>query len=164
MVINRLDGLILNCYYFLLSNGGIKLTEEETAEILKGTSFDIYRLLLTNSKPLGVREIQRKLHLSSPSIVQYHLAKLEQASILKREMGNYVVNKLLLENCVKISTFLIPRYLFYSIFAGMILLVEVFLLKPAILTGQYYFATIAILIFLVIFCYETIKVWLRGSL
>jgi DNA-binding transcriptional ArsR family regulator len=154
----------LKLLLFLTIKWGIKLTEEESAGILKGTSFDIYRLLLTSTKPLGVREIQRRLNLSSPSIVQYHLAKLEQANILRREMGNYVVNKLLLENCIKISTFLIPRYLFYSIFAGTILFIEVLVLKPAIFNNQYYFATIAILVFFVIFCYETIKVWLRGSL
>ncbi|MEM2081495.1 MAG: winged helix-turn-helix domain-containing protein, partial [Candidatus Bathyarchaeia archaeon] len=91
------------------------MSDRESKDILKGTTLEIYRLLLKTNKPLGIREIQRALNLSSPSQAQYHLNKLEEAGLLKREMGNYVINKVLLENCVRISRFLIPRYLFYSI-------------------------------------------------
>jgi len=140
------------------------LSDRESKDILKGTTLEIYRLLLKTNKPLGIREIQRALNLSSPSQAQYHLNKLEEAGLLKREMGNYVINKVLLENCVRISRFLIPRYLFYSIFAIAILLIELILLRPAILTREYFFFTAATLIFVLIFCYETAKVWLKGSL
>ena len=140
------------------------MSDRESKDILKGTTLEIYRLLLKTNKPLGIREIQRALNLSSPSQAQYHLNKLEEAGLLKREMGNYVINKVLLENCVRISRFLIPRYLFYSIFAIAILLIELILLRPAILTREYFFFTAATLIFVLIFCYETAKVWLKGSL
>ncbi|MEJ5328338.1 MAG: winged helix-turn-helix domain-containing protein [Candidatus Bathyarchaeia archaeon] len=140
------------------------MSDRESKDILKGTTLEIYRLLLKTNKPLGIREIQRALNLSSPSQAQYHLNKLEEAGLLKREMGNYVINKVLLENCVRISRFLIPRYLFYSIFAIAILLIELILLRPAVLTREYFFFTAATLIFVLIFCYETAKVWLKGSL
>jgi predicted DNA-binding transcriptional regulator len=61
------------------------LTEKDASDVLKGTSLDIYRLLLKTGKPLGIREVQRALNLSSPSVAQYHLVKLEQAGLLKRE-------------------------------------------------------------------------------
>lgn len=141
-----------------------RLTEKNSTDVLKGTSLDIYRLLLKARKPLGIREIQRALNLSSPSVAQYHLSKLEEAGLLKRERGNYVINKVILEHCVKISRFLIPRYLFYSVFAVLILLIELILLRPAILSREYFFSTAATLIFVIIFCYETAKVWIKGSL
>jgi len=120
--------------------------------------------LLKNDKPLGIREVQRALHLSSPSVAQYHLSKLERAGLLKRESGNFVVNKVLLENCVKISRFLIPRYLFYSVFAAVVLLIELTLFRPDVFSREYFFTTIATATFVVIFCCETAKVWLKRSL
>jgi DNA-binding Lrp family transcriptional regulator len=131
---------------------------------LKGTSREIYRLLLKNDEPLGIREVQRALNLSSPSVAQYHLNKLERAGLLKREKGNYTVNKVLLENCVKISRFLIPRYLFYSVFAAVILILELTWLRPVDFSREYFFSTAATAIFVVIFCYETAKAWRKGSL
>jgi DNA-binding transcriptional ArsR family regulator len=142
----------------------LDLSDRESKEILKGTTLEIYRLLLKTNKPLGIREIQRALNLSSPSQAQYHLNKLEEAGLLKREMGNYVINKVLLENCVRISRFLIPRYLFYSIFAIAILLIEVVLLRPVVLNREFFLFVAATLIFVLIFCYETARVWLKRSL
>ncbi|MEM3881692.1 MAG: winged helix-turn-helix domain-containing protein [Candidatus Bathyarchaeia archaeon] len=140
------------------------MSDRESKDILRGTTLEIYRLLLKTNKPLGIREIQRVLNLSSPSQAQYHLNKLEEAGLLKREMGNYVINKVLLENCVRVSRFLIPRYLFYSIFAIAILLIEVVLLRPAVLNREYFLFVAATVIFVLIFCYETVRVWLKGSL
>jgi DNA-binding transcriptional ArsR family regulator len=141
-----------------------RLTAEENLDLLKGTSLDIYRLLLKNGEPLGIREVQRALNLSSPSVAQYHLNKLERAGLLKRKKGNYVVNKVLLENFVKINRFLIPKYLFYSIFAVAILIIELTLFRPADFSREYFFSTAATAIFVVIFCYETAKVWIKGKL
>jgi DNA-binding transcriptional ArsR family regulator len=140
------------------------LTDKESTDILKGTALDIYRFMLKTSKPLGIREIQRALNLSSPSVAQYHLLKLEHVGLVKREMGDYVINKVLLESSIKISRFIVPRYLFYSMFAAVVLLIEVTFLKPDVLYREYFFAVIATVIFLLIFCYETAKVWLKGSL
>ena len=69
-----------------------------------------------------------------------------------------------MENCVKISRFLIPKYLFYSIFAVAILIIELTWLKPIELSREYFFSTTATTIFVVIFCYETAKVWVKGKL
>jgi DNA-binding transcriptional ArsR family regulator len=142
----------------------LNLTDKESKDILRGTTLEIYRLLLKTNEPLGIRAIQRILNLSSPSQAQYHLNKLEEAGLLKRKTGNYVVNKVLLENCVRISRFLIPRYLFYSVFALVILLIELVFLRPTVLNREYFFFTVATSVFVLIFCYETVKVWLKGVL
>lgn len=120
--------------------------------------------MLKSSKPLGIREVQRALNLSSPSVAQYHLSKLEQAGLVKREVGNYVVNRVLLDSCVKINRFIIPRYLFYSVFSAVILFLELTILKPAVFSSNYFFFAVATAVFFLIFCYETVRVWLKGNL
>ncbi|MCL4429952.1 MAG: ArsR family transcriptional regulator [Chloroflexi bacterium] len=139
-------------------------SEKESKDALKGTALDIYRLMLTSNKPLGVREIQRTLDLSSPSVAQHHLSMLERAGLIKRESGNYVINKVLLQNCVKISRFLIPRYFFYTVFALMVIVLELTVLEPNVIYQAYVFSVIASIIVVAIFCYETVRVWRSGSL
>jgi len=140
-----------------------KLTEGSN-NILKGTTLDIYRLMLKSNKPLGIREVQRALELSSPSVAQYHLSKLEQAGLVKRDIGNYVLNRVLLDSFVKVNRFLIPRYLFYSVFCTVILVLELTILRPAEFNPYFYFYSTATFVFLLIFCYETVRVWLKGNL
>ena len=140
------------------------MTDKNSKDTLRGTTLDVYQLLLKSNKPYRIREIQRELNLSSPSQAQYHLNKLEEAGLLKRKMGNYVINKVLLENCVKISRFLIPRYLFYSVFALAVLFIELIFLRPTVLNREYLFFTVTTSVFVAIFLYETVKVWIKGSL
>jgi DNA-binding transcriptional ArsR family regulator len=120
--------------------------------------------MLQAKKPLGIREIQRALNLSSPSVAQYHLSKLEQVGLLKREAGNFVVNRVLLENRIKVSRFLVPRHLFYSVFAIAVLLIELVFLRPLIINREYFFYTVVTTLFVLIFLYETAKVWLNNRL
>ena len=140
------------------------MTDKNSKDTLRGTTLDVYQLLLKSNKPYRIREIQRELNLSSPSQAQYHLNKLEEAGLLKREMGNYVINKVLLENCVKISRFLIPRYLFYSVFALAVLFIELIFLRSTVLNREYLLFTVTTSVFVAIFLYETVKVWIKGSL
>ncbi len=136
----------------------------ESKEILKGTTFEVYRFLLKNGKPVGIRELQRALNLSSPSVATYHLSKLEDAGLLKREGGNYAVAKYLLEHSVKISRFLIPRYFFYAFFAWVVLVLELTFMKPEFVSREYVFSTVATAMFVFFLSYETVKTWLKGSL
>jgi predicted transcriptional regulator len=140
------------------------LNQEDSAALLKGTSLDVYRLLLKANKPLGIREIQRSLNLSSPSVAQYHLSKLETFGLLKRENGNYVVNRFISENYIRVSHFLIPRFIFYCFFAFGILIFELLFFGPILSSRGLFFAIIATIIFLFIFIYETLKVWLKATL
>ena len=73
----------------------------------------------------------------------YHLSKLEDAGLLKKELGGFIVSKFLLENSIKISRFLIPRYFFYAIFAIAILLIELTIMKPTVLYREYVFSLVA---------------------
>ena len=135
------------------------LSEVESIESLKGTALEIYRFMLKARRPLGIRELQRALNLSSPSIVQYHLSKLEHAGLVKKKIGNYEITKVYLEHFIVIHSFLVPRCLFYTIFGAFILSIELTVLMPTTLALEYFFSTIAIAFFVLIFGYETIKVW-----
>lgn len=130
---------------------------------MKGTSLEVYRYLLKKGKSSGVREIQRALNLSTPSLAAYHLAKLEDAGLIKKENGDYVVNKVILEDCIKISRFLIPRYLCYAVFAVLLFATELTFLRPPTITRFYFFATAGTLACASAFCYETVKVWRKGG-
>ncbi len=138
--------------------------DEQPEKALKGTALDVYRFMLKKNKSVGVREVQRALGLSSPSVATYHLTKLEELGILKKDANGYVVNKVLLEQSIKINRFLVPRYLFYTIFAVAVLLIELTLFRPALIDRQYVFSLAAIAVFVAFSGYETAKTWLRGSL
>ena len=140
------------------------LVGDESKDVLRGTTLEVYRFLLKSSKPVGVRELQRALDLSSSSVATYHLSKLEDAGLLKRQDGGFSVDKFLLENSIKINRFLIPRYFFYSVFAITVLLVELTILRPTIFYREYVFSLVATVILIFFFLYETAKTWLRGNL
>jgi DNA-binding transcriptional ArsR family regulator len=140
------------------------LAADESKEVLKGKTLDVYRFLLKSNKPVGTRELQRALNLSSSSVAVYHLTKLEDAGLLKRELGGFAVNKFLLENSIKINRFLIPRYFFYAIFAIVALVIELTVLRPDLLYREYVFSLIVTAILAFFLCYETAKTWIRGNL
>ncbi len=138
--------------------------ENESKDVLRGTTLEVYRFLLKQNKPVGTRELQRALNLSSSSVATYHLAKLEDAGLLKREAGGFSVAKYLLENSVKINRFLVPRYFFYAIFAVAALIIELTALRPAVLYQEYAFSVAVTAVLAVFLCYETAKTWKRGNL
>ena len=137
---------------------------DQSREVLKGTTLEVYRFLLKSSKPVGTRELQRALGFSSSSVATYHLSKLEDAGLLKRETGGFTVSRYLLENSVKVSRFLVPRYFFYAAFALAVLLVELTVLRPAVFYQEYVFSLVATVVMVVFLCYETVMTWKRGNL
>jgi DNA-binding transcriptional ArsR family regulator len=140
------------------------VANDESKEALTGTTLEVYRFLLKSNKPVGIRELQRALDLSSSSVATYHLSKLEDAGLLKREEGGFTVSKYLLENSIKINRFLIPRYFFYSIFAITALILELTILKPDVLYQEYVFSIVVTGVLVFFLVYETGKTWLRGNL
>ena len=139
------------------------LTSDEPESMLKGTTLEVYRFLLKSNRPVGAREVQRALNLSSPSLAVYHISKLEDVGLLKREDGGYVIDKVVLQDSIKISRFLIPRFLFYAIFSVLLVITELTVLRPPVITGEYFFATVGTVICALAFCYETAKAWGKGG-
>ena len=140
------------------------LVSDEAQDKLKGTTLEVYRFMLKSNKAVGAREIQRKLNLSSPSLAAYHLSKLEEIELIGKANGEYTITKNLLEDYVRVSRFLIPRFLFYSIFAVLALAIGIVFFQPAFLTQDYVFFVGVTLFCAVAFCFETAKRWRKGGL
>ena len=88
---------------------------------LKGVTLRVYWHILGagNKESIGVRQIQRELGLSSPSVALHHLEKLRTLGLLEKGItGDYsLVGQVkvgVLKNFVGLLGILVPRYLFYS--------------------------------------------------
>lgn len=155
--------LVLKFYDSLLSrvNG---LTDEEAKKILQGKTLEIYRFLVKANKPVGIREVQRALKLRSPSTVAYHFTKLEEAGLIKREQGDYVVSRFILSHSIRIRQFIVPRQFFYAAFAIVVLMIELTMFRPIKISREYFFSITTTLVFVVFFVYETVMAWNRGEM
>jgi len=96
---------------------------------LKGKTLLVYWFMLRSpSSKVGVREIQRTLDFSSPSVASYHLEKLCSLGLVGKSLiGEYSVKEDVKVGILKFFTrlgrFLVPRYLFYSVFFSTMLIV-----------------------------------------
>ena len=90
---------------------------------LNGTTLMVYFALL-NKKEIGVRELQRLLALSSPSVAKYHLEKIEKLGLAENLNGNYHLLKKAkipsLTSWILIGRNLIPRMLFAAVFFSLL--------------------------------------------
>jgi DNA-binding transcriptional ArsR family regulator len=103
-----------------------------------------------------VREVQRALKLSSPRLASYHLEKLEEAGLLRQTPDGYIVEKLVLENFLRLQRLLVPKYFFYFVFFVAATVFQVILFRPSELSREYLFATTMLLIVAAYFGYETV--------
>lgn len=95
---------------------------------IHGTTLRVYWFLFKNSNPVGVRETQRALAMSSPSIALYHLEKLRELGVVdKSQSGEYVLKEQVqvgsLKSFLRVGRLILPRYLFYAVFLSTAVLV-----------------------------------------
>ena len=131
---------------------------------LKGKTLLVYWYLLRfQGSKVGVREVQRSLGFSSPSVAAHHLDKLLNLGLInKSRTGEYFliqeVKVGILRFFTKLGHFLIPRYLFYSVLLTTMLCF--YIIFYGISGGIH---SIAALSFGFIACftlwYETIRLW-----
>lgn len=129
----------------------------ESKDILRGLTLKVYRFILKNDKPVGIREVQRALNLSSPTLALYHINKLEEAGFIKKESNGYVADRIILENLIRLRGVLIPRNFFYTVFLVTSLIFLVVFLRPSILTREYIFSLGVVSVAAATSVYETIK-------
>lgn len=111
--------------------------DEKHGNILHGTTLRVYRFIISKNEPVGVREIQRKLKFSSPSLAQYHVDKLRNEGLIKEDTGGYIADKVILQNLIRFRNMLIPRLFFYFLVFSFGLIIELTLLLPPIVTREY---------------------------
>ena len=62
--------------------------ENDLEYALRGKAWKVYWFLLKIGHPVSVREVQRALHFSSPSIANHHLEQLRELGLVqKQEIG-----------------------------------------------------------------------------
>ncbi|MDH5461467.1 MAG: helix-turn-helix domain-containing protein [Candidatus Bathyarchaeota archaeon] len=101
---------------------------EDSKTKLKGTTLRVYWHLLRSGKPTTIRRLQRDLGFSSPSVASYHLEKLMDMDLVKKNVeGDYELKKTVsleaMSSFVRISHLMIPRYVFYTTFFFTLLIV-----------------------------------------
>ena len=135
----------------------------EQKDVLRGLTLKVYRFILKNNRPVGIREVQRALNLSSPTLALYHINKLEEAGLIKKELGGYVVDRVILENLVRLRRILIPRNFFYTVFFVASLFMLVVFLRPPALTREYVFSLAVVTVAAGTSVYETIRAFSRQA-
>jgi len=113
---------------------------------------------------MSIREVQKALHFSSPSVASHHLEQLSDLGLLKKQSagGNYLlVNQVkigVLRHFVRLGRVLFPRYFFYALF------VTTLFLTYLLLAAQNFTRESAFILFFgtvvsSILWYETYRVW-----
>lgn len=131
---------------------------------LKGKTLTIYWYLLQQpTRTVGIRQVQRALRLSSPSIAVHHLEKLQELGLVgKKSTGEYVLEEEVKVGILKVFTrmgrFLVPRYLFYSVFF-LAMLATYLAICAVTQTIPSFYATCFGLIASAIFLVETVRLW-----
>jgi len=95
--------------------------EEKIEAELKGTTLRVYWYALRQNQKVGVREVQRALKLSSPSVASHHLEKLMRLGLLDKDAtGEYKVQQAVqvgfMRFFFRLGKFMLPRHLFYAVF------------------------------------------------
>jgi predicted DNA-binding transcriptional regulator len=137
---------------------------KEPTDVLRGLTLKVYKYILKNSNPSGIREIQRALHLSSPTLALYHVNKLEEAGLIRKQLDGYIADRVILENFVRLKRTLIPRHFFYMIFLGAALIFLVTFFRPHNLTREYLFSVVTIVVAEIAAIYETAKALSKNTL
>ncbi len=131
---------------------------------LKGKTLLVYWYLLQQpSHSVGIREVQRALGFSSPSIAVHHLGKLQDLGLVRKKMtGEYVLEEEVKVGILKFFTrmgrYLVPRYFFYSVFLSTMLTTYLILCGLGQIFPSFYavmFGSIASVIFWI----ETVRLW-----
>ena len=131
---------------------------------LKGKTLLVYWYLLQRSThSVGVREVQRALKFSSPSIAVHHLQKLQDLGLVeKKGTGEYVLKEEVKVGILRLFTrmgrFMVPRYLFYSVLFTSMLATYLALIIIGQIAPSFYAVTFG-LVATLIFWVETTRLW-----
>ncbi len=119
-----------------------------------------------DSDSIGVREIQKQLNFSSPTLAKYHLEKLQEMGLLKQneEDGRYSLLKEVkvdvLQPFITVSSYMIPRLFTYAVMSSVLFAYFVFGVIPSGNLMELDFFAVAIgAISLFAFWYETLRSW-----
>ena len=133
-------------------------------KLLKGRTMSVYALLLQRGE-MGVRDVQRALGFSSPSLALHHLKKLSELDLVSKDVdGVYSVKRTVrvgsLSLFIKFGTRLLPRFLFLgTLFSVMLVLYLLVIASWPLTGGDIMFISMSAIAILLSFN-ETRRIWL----
>ncbi len=133
---------------------------------LRGKDWNVYWLLLKNGRPMSVREVQKALHFSSPSVAQHHLEQLRQIGLTEKLDigGSYRLTEEVkigvLRHFVMLGRTLFPRYFFYAVFSTVSMAVYLLFFIESFNRAAM-FITFSSVVISFILWYEAFRVWSR---
>jgi hypothetical protein len=133
-------------------------------KLLKGRTMSVYALLLQKGE-MGVRDVQRALGFSSPSLALHHLTKLSELDLVSKDIdGVYSVKRTVrvgsLSLFIKFGTRLLPRFLFLgTLFSAMLAVYLLIFASWPLTGGDIMFISMSIIAILLSFN-ETRRIWL----
>jgi hypothetical protein len=138
----------------------LKQQEGKITYDLKGKTLQVYLYLMRKNEPSGIREVQRDLNLSSPSVASYQIEKLIDLGLVGKDVhGRYhLLHKVhvpSLKAYVNIGKFMVPRLTFYAGFFTALLSIYIILN----ISSLNVFAIAFGLIGTGVFWYEAFRVW-----
>lgn len=145
----------------------LSLSSEDETRLeyeLRGKAWRVYWFLLKNGRPVSVREVQRALHYSSPSVAQHHLEQLRSLGLVEKQNvgGDYAlvgeVKIGVLRHFVKLGRLLFPRYFFYAVFSTTFYLAYLIVLVQT-WTRENIFIAVFGAVVSIIFWYEAFRIW-----
>jgi DNA-binding transcriptional ArsR family regulator len=131
---------------------------------LRGKAWKVYWFLLKNGHPVSVREVQRALHFSSPSVAYHHLEQLRELGLVqKQEIGGHylLVSEVkigVLRHYVKLGRLLFPRYFFYAVFSTVFYLAYLLFLMQGFTRENLFIISFGAIV-CTVFWYEAYRVW-----
>ncbi|MDG6928831.1 MAG: hypothetical protein JRN39_01585 [Nitrososphaerota archaeon] len=139
-----------------------KPEQEKVEYALRGKTLKVYLYLLRKGSAVGIREVQRVLSFSSPSVAFHHMEKLVNLGLVVQDQyGEYVISKKvdvgILQAFSRIGGFTMPRLGFYAAFFTVIA-VSYLLLDAGRLNA---YAVVGLFGSSAAFWYESWRVWRR---
>ena len=128
---------------------------------IKGNTLKVYLYLLRHG-PSELRDVQRGIGLSSPSLVSYHLGKLSEAGFANQdEFGKYFAVKetsdKILEGYSKMGPAIVPQMFFFAL---LFTILAAFFSFMALLTTGFTIYLIGVCVAMIlVFWYETVRLW-----
>jgi DNA-binding transcriptional ArsR family regulator len=131
---------------------------------LRGKAWQVYWFLLKTGRPVSMREVQRALHFSSPSVANHHLEQLRELGLVKKQEvgGHYrLVSEVkigVLRHYMKLGRLLFPRYFFYALFSTVFYAIYLVFLMHGFTRENLFIASFGAILS-AIFWYEAYRIW-----
>ena len=146
-----------------MSTGSTEVSADRIASELKGNTLRVYWFVMNASnQTVGVREAQRALNFSSPTLALYHLDKLRDLGLVSRDSGGYKLIKEVkvdvLKQFMKLpGQFFVPRFSLYAVLFTVLTIY--YALNLVTVDFFAFFGLLFGALGSAIFWFETIKTW-----